>query len=790
MLGRAALMRRRAIGALLLCGLAAAGLAACGQAPVEATPAAAPKLQAIQVPPAPKGLRVTSLVADGPGTAWLLDATTDQEARPLSGSSALFRFDHGWSAVPIPGQATALVSLASGGTGSVWALGYGAGYSGCAPGAEPGRAVTCPSVPNLLLHWNGESWRQVNLPARVALPDRLGPGVSITDASASRAWLQYSMRFPNPADDTITLLYYSGSEWQTRRVSSSELRSGVPVATLAPDASAPWITVPGNYELPQLIGRQLPYGTGPVSGLPYSTWQINAFAYGPGGQVWVYANGGGTATSFPGPVLLQLRGDRLVPVSEVPAAAGADNNPGAGLAFTISPAGDPVMVTAPGLANQLVYATYQANQPYPAWQIQEGPAHAGETSASVGAATAFPGSDAFLAVGDIADAVRLPAARPAPALAEPSILLPTWLGPGWEPVALPSSALPGVALASVSAAGPDDVLAGGAEDVNYGRSDAISLPTFQIGGGDIAAVPLILRWDGKDLVKQQVNVGYQGEVIGLAAGASGGGWAIVEDAAAQYHLLYSSGGAWRETPFPGQGTKRLILTSITAAPGGAAWGTGDILPTATISPPRKPLILRWVGGAWHQVPPPPYPAYTVQIAADSTGIWLAGDASPQGTETAELAHYTGEGWQVEPALTMTGAVPQNIVAVGLAAVGSSTWVATYEDPTYNSISRSTSYHLPVLWAVSPAGWRAVTRTVPFADMLPGATGPILIASGGIAADDGAFRFVHLPVPGQLSASELDGIMNLAFGAQESWIAAVPGTGRLWAVGAGWIATYR
>jgi hypothetical protein len=781
-------MRRRAIVALVLSGLAAGGLAACGQAPTtaqrEGTHAAA-ALQAIQVPPAPTGLRVTSLAADGPGRAWLLDARTNQDALPLSGSSALFRFDHGWSAVPIPGQATALASLVSGGTGSVWALGYGVSYSGCAPEAEPGWAGTCPSVPNLLLHWNGKSWRQVKLPARAALPSGLGPGVTIIAASGSRAWLQYSMRFPDPADDRITLLYYNGAQWQTRHITSSDLRSGVPVADLAPGASAPWITVPGSYELPQLIGRELPYGTGLVSGLPHSTWQINAFAYGPRGQVWVYANDGGTKTSFPGPVLLQLRGDRLVATSKVPADAGADNDPGAGVAFTLSPAGDPIMVTAPGLARQLVYATYHANQPYPSWHVQEGPAHAGETSASVGAATAFPGSGAFLAVGDIADAVGLPWARPAPALAEPPIPLPTGLAPGWEPVALPSSVLPGVALASVSAAGPNDVLAGGAEDVN---------------------VPLILRWDGKDLVKQQVNVGYRCEVIGLAASASGGGWAIAENAA-QYHLLYSSGGAWRETPFPGQGTKRLILTSISAAPDGAAWVTGDILPTATIpnrtrrhpligvkvSPPQKPLILRWVGGAWHKVPPPAYPAYTVQIAATSTGIWLAGEASaatPAGNETAELAHYTWEGWQVEPALTMTGAAPPNISAFGLAAVRSRTWVGTYEDPTFNDSSRRTSYHLPVLWSVSPAGWRAATRAVPFEDMLPGPAGPILIVPGSTVADDGAFRVVPPPEPGQPGAIRLYDIIDLAQTAQDDGIAAVPGTGQLWAVGAGWIATYR
>ena len=785
------LMRRRAIAALMLCGLAATGVAACGQEPVspqrEGPPAAA-TLQAIQVPPAPKGLRVTSLAADGPGTAWLLDATTDQDSHPLSGSSALFRFDHGWSAVPIPAQATALASLVSGGTGSVWALGYSRGYSGCVSGAEPGWAGTCPSVPNLLLHWNGKSWRKVKLPAGVALPDGLGPGVSITAASGSRAWLQYSMRFPNPADDTITLLYYNGSEWQTRQVSSSELRSGVPVAELAPDASAPWITVPGHYELPQLIERQLPYGTGLLSGPPYTTWQINAFAYGPRGQVWVYANGGGTKTSFPGPVLLQLRGDRLVPASKVPAEAGADEDPGAGLAFTISPAGDPVMVTAPGLADQLVYATYRADQPYPSWQVQDGPAHTGETSASVGAATAFPGSNAFLAVGDIADAVGLPGARPAPALAEPSIPLPTGLAPGWKPVALPSSVMPDVALASVSAAGPDDVLAGGAEDVN---------------------VPLILRWDGKDLVRQRLEAGYQGEVIGLAASASGGGWAIVEDAG-QYRLLYSSGGPWRETPFPGQNTKRLMLTSITAASGESAWATGDILSTlprpnprahrnpligVKVPPPQKPLILHWAGGAWHKVPPPAYPGYTVQIAAASTGIWLAGDASgafPGGNASAELARYTQGGWQVDPPLSVTAAVPPTIGAFGLAAVGSNTWVGTYEYPrTYDDSGHSsTSYHLPVLWAVSPAGWRAVTRTVPFEDMLPGPTGPILIVPGSTAADDGAFRIVPPPDPGQPGAITLDNAINQALYAQDSGIAAVPATGQLWAADGDWIATYR
>jgi hypothetical protein len=62
--------------------------------------------------------------------------------------------------------------------------------------------------------------------------------------------------------------------------------------------------------------------------------------------------------------------------------------------------------------------------------------------------------------------------------------------------------------------------------------------------------------------------------------------------------------------------------------------------------------------------------------------------------------------------------------------------------------------------------------------------------GSTAADDDAFRIVPSPAAFQPGAIRLYDIIDLALDAQDSGIAAVPGTGQLWAVGAGWIATYR
>jgi hypothetical protein len=67
--------------------------------------------------------------------------------------------------------------------------------------------------------------------------------------------------------------------------------------------------------------------------------------------------------------------------------------------------------------------------------------------------------------------------------------------------------------------------------------------------------------------------------------------------------------------------------------------------------------------------------------------------------------------------------------------------------------------------------------------------------GSTAADDGAFRIVPAPGPVQPGAVQtgpiqLNDAIDLVLGGQESGIAAVPGTGQLWAADGDWIATYR
>jgi RHS repeat-associated protein len=129
-------------------------------------------------------------------------AAEHEAGEPLdsaAGTSALFRFDRGWSAVPVPAPALAPTSLTSGGTDSVWATGLGAITT-----AQPGGL-------QLLLHWNGVSWRPVALSA--------GTGqVGILAVSGARVWLQYYE--PANADNYAepVLLYYDGTRWQVRPV--------------------------------------------------------------------------------------------------------------------------------------------------------------------------------------------------------------------------------------------------------------------------------------------------------------------------------------------------------------------------------------------------------------------------------------------------------------------------------------------------------------------------------------------------------------------------------------------
>jgi hypothetical protein len=350
-----------------------------------------------------------------------------------------------------------------------------------------------------------------------------------------------------------------------------------------------------------------------------------------------------------------------------------------------------------------------------------------------------------------------------------------------------------VTLTSVSAAGADDALAGGAEDVGF-----IGAATV-IGARNLAGLPLILRWNGRAWSKQRVVASFYGSVTDIAAGRGGAGWAIAQDAAGHYHLLHQSAGTWRETPFPGQGRPGLELTSIAAAPDGTAWATGASQPSASGGPVQAPLILHWVAGTWQRVPPPASNWWPVQIAATPSGVWLAGQVADHMYPLywdVVLARRTANGWQAFRAPSLGHSADEFLTTggtLGLAAVGASVGVAAAPAP-------ATTFPGPAPYGAGPAPttapatllrwaagrWSMVVSGSPFNAVVAGSAGPVLITLE-VAAPGSDLSTVPPPMSGFTASNP--GALAQSSG-QPGQISSVPGTSELWAVTANWIARHR
>lgn len=151
----------------------------------------------------------------------------------------------------------------------------------------------------------------------------------------------------------------------------------------------------------------------------------------------------------------------------------------------------------------------------------------------------------------------------------------------WQHVPVPAQVRPQAALNEAVALGPDRAWAVGADAV----------------GREAPGFPLVLRWDGTAWQRQSLSgIGWQGELLSVAAASPTMVWAVGRDAAGGARLLRFDGITWSENrPPPG-----VALTGI-AAGGGEAWLIG--------SRDGTPVLLRRDGSDWRDVPVPPGSVY-------------------------------------------------------------------------------------------------------------------------------------------------------------------------------------
>ncbi|WP_307530862.1 hypothetical protein [Streptomyces umbrinus] len=206
----------------------------------------------------------------------------------------------------------------------------------------------------------------------------------------------------------------------------------------------------------------------------------------------------------------------------------------------------------------------------------------------------------------------------------------------WQHVPVPAQVRPQAGLNEAVAFGPDRAWAVGADAV----------------GREAPGFPLVLRWDGTAWQRQSLpGIGWQGELLSIAATSPTAAWAVGRDSAGGTHLLRHYGNSWHENRPP----RGVVLTKAVAG-GGETWLIG--------SRDGAQVLLRWDGRGWRDVPVPPGSVYGLHILA-AGDVWAAG-ATDSG---AAVSHWNGQAWQQ----TIVDGFPRSAVSSVLAVSPTEVW---------------------------------------------------------------------------------------------------------------------
>lgn len=323
----------------------------------------------------------------------------------------------------------------------------------------------------------------------------------------------------------------------------------------------------------------------------------------------------------------------------------------------------------------------------------------------------------------------------------------------WQHVPVPDRVRPQAALNEAVAFGPDLAWAVGADAV----------------GREAPGFPLLLRWDGTAWQRESpAGIGWQGELLSIAATSPAAVWAVGRDAAGGARLLRFDGTAWSESrPPPG-----VVLTEVVAG-AGETWLIG--------SRDGAQVLLRRDGGGWRDVPVPPGAVYGLHIKA-ADDVWAAG-ATDSG---AAVSHWDGQAWQQ----TVVDGFPRSAVGSVLAVSATEVWaggtagfvggppgrpipplLVRFDGQTWSRVSVPTDFGSVSSLAASASGelaWVSVARSQKWGP--PGSTPPLVSGPDFLAWNGQSFaEYAEPAVTGEGDSRTLR-------------LAPVPGTGTVWSVG--------
>ncbi|MFF7393667.1 hypothetical protein ACFZAE_35175 [Streptomyces scabiei] len=323
----------------------------------------------------------------------------------------------------------------------------------------------------------------------------------------------------------------------------------------------------------------------------------------------------------------------------------------------------------------------------------------------------------------------------------------------WRHVPVPAQVRPQAGLNEAVAFGPDHAWAVGADAV----------------GREAPGFPLVLRWDGTAWRRHTLSgVGWQGELLSVAAVSSTDAWAVGRDSAGGARLLRHDGTGWRESRPP----SGVDLTRAVAG-GGETWLIG--------SRDGAQVLLRRDGRGWQDVPAPPGSVSGLHILA-ADDVWAAG-ATGSG---AAVSHWDGRTWQQ----TIVDGFPRSAVGSVLAVSPTEVWaggtagfiggpagrpipplLVRFDGQTWHRVTVPTDFG--GITSLTPTtsgalGWVAVSRSQKWGPQ--GSSPPLVSGPDFLHWDGQAFTGYDEPtVVGEGESSVLRS-------------APVPGTGSVWSVG--------
>jgi hypothetical protein len=194
---------------------------------------------------------------------------------------------------------------------------------------------------------------------------------------------------------------------------------------------------------------------------------------------------------------------------------------------------------------------------------------------------------------------------------------------------------------------------------------------------------LILHWTGTAWSQvTSPSPGTSDVLTGVSADSAQDAWAVGyyrHGGATDTLILHWNGTAWSQMTSPSPGAHENQLSGVSADSGTDAWAVGTWVHGRPAHGNFRPLILRWNGTSWSQVPGPGLHSSDSFLAGVSTvsgsDAWAAGSVLRNVTLDTLVLHWNGTAWSRVPSASPSPPGGQNRLGGVSAVPGNRAWAA-------------------------------------------------------------------------------------------------------------------